>query len=147
MYYITINVQYVRYSTGRKIKYFIVLSFIVTPTVLAIVAGITGINIHCSNWLEFMLQLRKFILSHEFIRWILLFQFNFVWRFFYKQILCYSIRFSWYSNKLYKVYPYIVNVIFRSMGILHGNRLIEIRFLTVWLIFLYVYLVQRRVEK
>jgi hypothetical protein len=31
MYYITINVQYVRYSTGRKIKYFIVyrLSFIV----------------------------------------------------------------------------------------------------------------------
>ncbi len=27
MYYITINVQYVRYSTGRKIKYFIVLSF------------------------------------------------------------------------------------------------------------------------
>jgi hypothetical protein len=24
MYYITINVQYVRYSTGRKIKYFIV---------------------------------------------------------------------------------------------------------------------------
>jgi hypothetical protein len=30
MYYITINVQYVRYSTGRKIKYFIVyrLSFI-----------------------------------------------------------------------------------------------------------------------
>jgi hypothetical protein len=30
MYYITINVQYVRYSTGRKIKYFIVyrLSFV-----------------------------------------------------------------------------------------------------------------------
>ncbi len=25
MYYITINVQYVRYSTGRKIKYFIVI--------------------------------------------------------------------------------------------------------------------------
>jgi hypothetical protein len=33
------------------------------PTVLAIVAGITGINIHGSNWLEFMLQLRKFNLS------------------------------------------------------------------------------------
>jgi hypothetical protein len=29
MYYITINVQYVRYSTGRKIKYFIVYRFIV----------------------------------------------------------------------------------------------------------------------
>ncbi len=27
MYYITINVQYVRYSTGRKIKYFIVLLY------------------------------------------------------------------------------------------------------------------------
>jgi hypothetical protein len=27
MYYITINVQYVRYSTGRKIKYFIVLFY------------------------------------------------------------------------------------------------------------------------
>jgi hypothetical protein len=25
MYYIAINVQYVRYSTGRKIKYFIVI--------------------------------------------------------------------------------------------------------------------------
>jgi hypothetical protein len=37
-----------------------------TPTVLGIEAGITGINIHCSNWLEFMLQLRKFILSQEF---------------------------------------------------------------------------------
>jgi hypothetical protein len=29
MYYITINVQYVRYSTGRKIKYFIVYRLIV----------------------------------------------------------------------------------------------------------------------
>jgi hypothetical protein len=37
-----------------------------TPTVRVIAAGITGINIHCSNWLKFMLQLRKFILSHEF---------------------------------------------------------------------------------
>jgi hypothetical protein len=27
MYYITINVQYVRYSTGRKIKYFIVIVY------------------------------------------------------------------------------------------------------------------------
>ncbi len=31
MYFITINVQYVRYSTGRKIKYFIILSFIILP--------------------------------------------------------------------------------------------------------------------
>ncbi len=28
MYYITINVQYARYRTGRKIKYFIVLSLV-----------------------------------------------------------------------------------------------------------------------
>jgi hypothetical protein len=27
MYYISINVQYVRYSTGRKIKYFIVIVY------------------------------------------------------------------------------------------------------------------------
>jgi hypothetical protein len=39
-----------------------------TPTVLAIGAGITGINIHLFYCLEFMLQLRKFIPSHEFIR-------------------------------------------------------------------------------
>ncbi len=30
MYYITINVQYVRYSTGKKIKYFIVLSLLLS---------------------------------------------------------------------------------------------------------------------
>ncbi len=30
MYYITINVQYVRYSTGRKIKYFIVYRYLLS---------------------------------------------------------------------------------------------------------------------
>ncbi len=36
MYYITINVQYVRYSTGRKIKYFIVYVVLVYSAALNI---------------------------------------------------------------------------------------------------------------
>jgi hypothetical protein len=38
MYYITLNVHYVRYSTGRKIKYFIVFIVLTTPTDLPFLA-------------------------------------------------------------------------------------------------------------